>query len=258
MVKSSPSRTRVATTSSVDAASIDIALLEQVAGGDVSSWHALWNAAMPLIARRIRRHPRMRQRFHNLDVADCDYVLDVCGMVFERLSSCEHRNIKQYLDGARSLPSSSFAAWLIRLTDFVVSEYLTQKYGASRVDPRARKDELGAAGHAGLHKRDVGSFAARLQDDDPALLRSTRLSSAITGHKLLEYARDTFPSSEFACLELYLLGHSYEEIAELKQLEQAEAAEQVIRKLKQRLRTELDDGRITRHQRENAIGDRAV
>jgi hypothetical protein len=222
-------------------------LLEQVVSGNARAWQQLVLQIEALIERRVRWHPAVTSRFGSSVARDADCVRDVFQMALERLANHDYANIQSFLDGALSLPNARFEVWLRTLTDFVIRDYLTRRYGSSRIDPNAASGEKGARGHAGLHKRDVGSFAERLLDEDQALARAPGLSDKITGTKLLEYAQATFSRLEWGCLEDYLLDFGYEELAARWDLASPTLAEQLVRKLKQRLRSCLMDGRVSRH-----------
>lgn len=213
--------------------SLKIETLQSVVAGDQIAWHAVLLESLPVIERRVRRNADMRRCFRGLDQPDCDYMLDIRELVFRRLAQYDHRSIRVYLETARSRPTTSFVAWLNHSTDFVINEYLRQKYGPAR--------------ESGLHKRDVGSCAGEFHEDDTAFARQLSISGEMAARSLMETARRMFSADELACFERYLAGDSYGEIADAERLENADAAQATVRRLKQRLREALEKGHVSKH-----------
>jgi DNA-directed RNA polymerase specialized sigma24 family protein len=153
----------------------------------------------------------------------------------ERLAQAEFRNLRRFAERSAEAESGSphsFDAWLYGLVDFVIRDHLRSRYGRA---PKLRSEQ---ATQPQPSKRDLQSHAGRLDDEpDRNFLSVVSVTSKLTIGEIFAYIATKFSPEEAQAVRLYFgEGQSYEEIARALQLENAKAAEQLIRRLNARLR----------------------
>lgn len=177
-----------------------------------------------------RRHGSLRRK----GLADRpDDVAEVRTVVLERLAHNDFHNLRSYVgrnDGCTS--PQSFEGWLYGNVDYAVLDHLRKRFG------RAPKRTAREAGRAQPSKRDLHSCAGRWEDDAEAepvdvVGVTTRLTLAQIG----AYIENALSAEEAEAVRLHFVeSRSFEEIAAALGLEDARAANGLIRRLTARLR----------------------
>jgi len=227
-----------------DAAPISLELVERVVGGDVAAWRALQTQVAPIVERWARSHAQMKKR--DLARGDSDHVRNVLVASLERLARKDYQNLRSFLESAKGRPHSSFESWLYILVDYAVLDYVRHVYGPSPIKEGADGSAAPETGEAGASRRDVNSFAARI-DDDVQLQRLTQITLKLTAQEVMQRVQQVFTPQEFECLRLYITeGSDFGDIARRLGLATPKLAEDLVRALKERLRTMFRDDREPR------------
>jgi DNA-directed RNA polymerase specialized sigma24 family protein len=205
-------------------------LVQRTLSGDASAWTALQAALEPIISTMVRRHAGLRRK----GLADrLDDVAEVRTVVLERLAHNDFLNLRSYV--ARIVGCTnpqSFEGWLYGNVDYAVLDHLRNRFG------RAPKRTAFEVGRILPSKRDLQSCAGRLEDDaerEPFEVAgvTTRLTLAEIG----AYIENALSAEEAEAVRLhYVESRTFEEIATALGLEDARAANQLIRRLTARLR----------------------
>lgn len=206
---------------------VPLEVLERAAAGEQDAWSTLLEQVAPRAARLARGNAGLKSR--GLANAEDD-VLEVCALTYERLRAGDFANLKHFVAqvNAGGTQAQSFDSWLYGLVDFAVRDHLRKRYGrAPKTTPTAPQPS----------KRDLGTFSGRLEPDDEALARTLGLTRRVAANEILDYVHTSFDAEETRAMQLYYLeDKSYADLAVELGLDDAAAAEKLVRRLNARLR----------------------
>jgi len=198
--------------------------------GDTSAWTALQAEIEPLISCMARRHRGLRRK----GLADePDDVAEVRTVVLERLAEDNFRNLRSYVARSNGCASpQSFEGWLYGTVDYAVLDHLRKRFG------RAPKRTVAEVGRVQPSKRELQSQAGRLTDEpESEAPRVAGVTTRLTIVQIQTFIEEALTPDETKAVRLYYLeDRSIDEIAAVLGLENAKAADQLIRRLKARLR----------------------
>lgn len=204
-------------------------LVEQTIQGDVAAWTALQALLDPVIVRIARRHHSLRRK----GIVEADDISDVRTAALERLASKQFNNLRSFMERSAQRPQpESFDSWLYGVVDFAIRDHVRKRFG------RAPKLPAAQSGVVQPSKRDLQSQAGRLDDEqERRLLMASGVTTRMALAEILAFMRESFTPDELHAAQLYYMeGRDYAEIARSVDLDDAKAAEQLIRRLNARLR----------------------
>jgi hypothetical protein len=199
--------------------------------GESSAWQALQRAVIPQLARIARSHDSMRSRGLHTAVDD---VNEVTTSTLERLASNDFRNLRSYLrqrDSAENQRPQTFDSWMYGAADYAIREHLRRRFGRRPAGGQADQRPRPSKRELNTHAADVDGLV-----QESSLGRALGITSALLMVKIVAYAEANFLPQEIQAFRLYLAGTDLAQIAETCQLESAEAAAKLVRKLNARLR----------------------
>lgn len=155
-----------------------------------------------------------------------DDVRNVMASVFERLRRDDFRALRTFQLWHDKHPEKSFPDWLTILTVNVVRNYITAKLGAPSPDGKSVKQL-------------VNTYAETSPSDD-GLVYLPHATTKETARRILEYAQAHLPADQLSALAGWLEGRSFEELATEHGLEDARAADRLVRAALARLRRQFE------------------
>lgn len=202
-----------------------------VVQGDRDAWSALIRELGPGLRAMAARHRSMRGKGQATD----DDVSEVVTATLERLRRDDFRNLRLYLGQVEALgpgAAQGFESWVYGALDYAVRDYLRSRHGRA---PRRSH----SATRLMLSKRDLGTLAGRFPTgQEPALPHALQgVTTRLTLAQIAEVVGQEFSGQERQAFELYYgKDAGFERIAGKLGLENAKAAERLIRRLNARLR----------------------
>jgi hypothetical protein len=211
-------------------------LVRRCAEGDIEAWQELQLTLVPEILELAGGNRHLKRKRLSRDE---DHLSDVKVKTLVRLSREDFTNLREFLKRQQELPATNaddfdtrFKNWLFGAVDFAARARITEYFG------RRPKLSSSEAGRPQLSKVDVHSYAGRL-DEEPerGFLQTLGMTARLTVAELFTRIEREFTAEEARAMQLYYRAErSFEEIARELALEDAKAADQLIRKLNARLR----------------------
>lgn len=198
-------------------------LARRVAAGDAAAFRPLFEALWEPCLRLVRAKSALRP-------ANEDDAREVVTRVMGKLEQDDHRALRLYVEWAERHPDKDFADWIKIAVANAVRDYVRERRGASGAD---------APGSPSA-KRLLNELANSLPIDDVGF--RPPVTDAQTARQLLEFARGSLPDDQRAALEDWLLGASYEAIAEGRGLPDADAGKRLVRAAVAVLRRRYGEG----------------
>ena len=196
-------------------------LVERVVTGDEQAWQRMWAALEPRLLRMVAQ-PRFLGRLGQRD-DDCrNIVVEVLG----RLRADNFQRLQIYLDTRRANPSLRLLTWLRVVTKRVGIDYLR---GHPEYIDRRRQRDRGSAPGEWVEAGTLPS-GSKLRGERPPM------TNRGTAQQLLRYAAGAIPEAQRRALEMWVQSESYEEIARVLELDDADQAERMVRAAIERLR----------------------
>ncbi len=211
--------------------------LRAVIAGDAGAWAALGAALVPRITAIARSHEAMRKR--GLAQSEDD-VAEIQATTIERLKRRDFRNLQRYLEQAESTEIAepqSFDSWLYGAVEFSIRDHLRKRYG--RVRRAGTGDAPVEPGAIRGNKRATQSLAERFEHEpaERSIVRAVGIITQLSVAQIFAHIEGEFSSAEASALRLYYReDKSFDELAQELGLEDAHAAEKLIRRLNARLR----------------------
>lgn len=200
-------------------------LLEQLVvdavAGDEPAWQRLWAAVEPRLSLIVGQ-PRFLGRLGKQEDDRRNIVVEVLG----RLRADEFHRLKVYLETRRTNPSLKFMTWLRVVAKRVGIDYMR---GHPDYIDRRRDPNRGSAPGEWV---DAGTLpsGSKLHGERPPV------TNRGTAQQLLRYAAGEIPEAQRRALEMWVQSETYEEIAKTLALDDAKAAERMVRAAIERLR----------------------
>lgn len=209
------------------AGAVPLELLASAAAGEREAWSTLLEQLAPQVRRLARGNSKLKTR--GLTKSEDD-LHEVCTLTYERLRAGDFANLKHFVAQVHTNgeQAQSFDSWLYGLVDFAVRAHLRQRYGRAPKAPSVSPQPS---------KRDLGTFSGRLEPDDEVLAQTLGLTQRVAASEILDYVHASFDAEETRAMHLfYLEEKSYADVASELGLEDAAAAEKLVRRLNARLR----------------------
>ena len=205
--------------------------LSAVVSGDVDAWSALVGELLPRLCMWASQHRLLRAKGHTGE----DDVAEIATATMERLRAHDFRNLEHYLRQHEELgevAAQSFDSWLYGALDYCVRDYLRSRYGRAPQALRAAELVLPS-------KRDLGTLADRFPTGQEPAARFAQLgvTQQLTIAEVMQVVQTEFNETERTAFELYFFRDlGLEQVAAKLDLEDAKAADRLIRRLNARLR----------------------
>ncbi len=196
-------------------------LVESAAAGDEQSWQRLWAAIEPRLSQIVAQ-PRFLGRLGQREDDRRNVIVDVLA----RLRADNFHRLRIYLDTRTINPALKFMTWLRVVTKRVGIDYLR---GHPDYIDRRRDPDRGSAPGEWVEAGTLPS-GSKLQGERPPV------TNRGTAQQLLCYAAGAIPETQRRALELWVQSESYDEIARALELDDASAAERMVRAAIERLR----------------------
>ena len=197
------------------------ALVETCVTGDETAWQQLWAGVEPRLLRMVSQ-PRFLGPLGQRE----DDCRNIVVEVLARLRAEDFNRLKIYLETRRVNPSLKFMTWLRVVTKRVGIDYL--RGHPDYIDRRRQADRGSAPGE--WVKAGTLPSGSKLHGERPPF------TNRGTAQQLLRYAAGAIPDVQRHALELWVQSETYEEIAKVLELEDAAAAERMVRAAIERLR----------------------
>lgn len=198
-------------------------LARRVAAGDGAAFRLLFEALWEPCLRLVRAKSALRP-------ANEDDAREVVTRLMGKLEQDDHRALRLYLDWADRHPDKGFADWIKIAVANAVRDYVRERRGATSADAPGTPSA----------KRLLNELANSVPIDEVGF--RPPVTDAQTARQLLEFARGTLPEDQRTALEDWLLGASYEGIAEARGLADAEAGKRLVRAAVAVLRRRYGEG----------------
>ncbi len=206
------------------------AVVRRAAAGEEAAWLGLWKTLEPRLQGLVRQ-PRISGRLSQHEDDRRNIVVEV----MSRLRDGGMRRLKLYLEARQRNPQLLFLPWVTVVAKRVAIDYM--RGHGDYVDRRRNRNPDSAPGAwINLHTLPGDS---RLVGGRPPV---TNRSVAMT---MLRYAYSELPADQLAALELWLVQHDYPEIAEELRLDDAGAAQRLVRAALVRLRRHFRHQKVT-------------
>lgn len=195
-------------------------IVRRVLRGDPAAWMSLFAKYGPVVTGVARSHRSMGSYR-----TSADDVRNVMAQVFERLRRDDFRALRTFVPWLEKNPSKGFGDWMMIVTVNVIRTYVTSKLGAPRTD--------------GSAKQLVNTWATSLDLDLDAPLVHPHMTTLETANQILAYAREHLAEDQVAALAGWLEGSSFDELAADLHLQDARAADKLVRSALAKLRRQF-------------------
>lgn len=161
-------------------------LIGKVLEGSERAWQRLLLRVGPQV-EGIARHSRAMGSFRH----EADEYRNVMARVFERLRRDEFRALRLYRSWQERNDSRGFDDWLTVVTTNVARDYVEERLGADRDQPRRRL---------------VNTLAGVLDEDDESLAVGAHITSKLMAQEIMAMARAELLPQQLYVLEAWLQG----------------------------------------------------
>lgn len=196
-------------------------LVESSAAGDEQAWQRLWVAVESRLTQIVAQ-PRFLGRLGQREDDRRNIVVEVLA----RLRANDFNRLRIYLDTRATNPSLKFMTWLRVVTKRVGIDYMR---GHPDYIDRRRDPDRGSAPGEWVEAGTLPS-GSKLHGERPPV------TNRGTAQQLLRYAAGAIPETQRRALELWVQSETYDEIARTLALDDAAAAERMVRAAIERLR----------------------